>query len=100
MICVLCTSIVKNFLILRGSIVIGESLKTSMALGFQGTAHETHFVSLKHRLEQIHTTVIHNMLKLIITWVVMETTVVQMCLVNFNWTLLVTHHEFLERQEA
>ena len=96
----LCASVVEHFLILRGSVVVCEGLKASMALWFQSTAHQANFVGLKHGLEEIHTTVVHNMLELIVTWVIVETTVVQMCFVVLNWTLLVTHHEFLERQEA
>ena len=40
------------------------------------------------------------MLKLIVAWVIVETAIVQMRLIDLDWALLVAHHELLERQEA
>jgi len=44
--------------------------------------------------------VVENAFELMITWVVVETSIVQMSLFDFNWASFITHHEFLEGQET
>jgi hypothetical protein len=43
---------------------------------------------------------IKNTLNLIITWIIEETSIVEMSFINLNWASFIAHHKLLERQEA
>ena len=90
----------KNFSVFVGAISVCKLLKSVVALGFQGTTHQSNFVHFKHRFEEVRAAIVHDCLKLVKAWVVVEATVDKMSLVNLDWAPLVAHHELLERQEA
>ena len=86
--------------ILEGSIGIWKLLESVVSLWLLSSGHESNLVHLEHWLEEIRTTMVHNTLELLIAWVVPETIVVQMGLVDLDWGSLIAHHELLERKEA
>ena len=86
--------------ILEGSIGIWKLLESVVSLWLLSTGHESNLVHLEHWLEEIRTAMVHNTLELLIAWVVPETIVVQMGLVDLDWGSLIAHHELLERKEA
>ena len=71
-----------------------------MTLRLQGSLHQADLVHFEQRLEKIGTALIEDHLELAVAWVVVETIVMQVCLVDLHWTPLVAHHELLERQKA
>jgi hypothetical protein len=90
----------KNFSILETSIGIWKLLKSVVSLWLLSSRHQSDLVHLEHWLKKIGTAVVHDTLELLIAWVVPETVVVKMGLVDFDWGSLVAHHELLEGQET
>ena len=43
---------------------------------------------------------VKNAFELVIAWVIMETAIMQVSLLDFDGTSFIAHHEFLERQDA
>ena len=90
----------ENFFVLGRTVHVCECLQSGMALWFQCSRHQPDFVHFKHWLKQICTARIHDVLKLIVAGIIMETTVVQMGLVNLDWAPFIAHHKLLESEEA
>lgn len=75
-------------------------MKSSITLSFLGTRHQSHLVHLEQGLKKIRTAMIQNVLEWTETWVVEETSIVEVGLVNLDWASLVADHVFLEGEEA
>ena len=73
--------------ILEGSIGIWKLLESVVSLWLLSSGHESNLVHLEHWLEEIRTTMVHNTLELLIAWVVPETIVVQVALVNTDMAI-------------
>ena len=93
-------SVVQDFSIFEGSILVWELLQSGVALWLLGSRHESDLVHFEHGLKKITTTVVENTLELVVAWVVPETIVVEVGLVDLDRASLVAHHEFLELEEA
>jgi hypothetical protein len=75
-------------------------LESDVALGLLGAAHQSHLVDLKQGFEQIWSAVVEQVLNLVVAWILPESLVVEVSLVNLDWTSLVAQHELLEIQET
>jgi hypothetical protein len=91
---------VQHFSILERSVLIWELLQSGVSLWLLGSRHQSHFVHFEHWLEKITTAVVENTLELIVAWVIPETIVVKVGLVDLDRASLIAHHEFLELEEA
>ena len=90
----------KDFLIFGTSVKVGERLQPGVALWLERSRHKAYLVHFEHGLEQVLATVIKGGFKLVVAWVVMETSIMQMSLTYLDWASLVAHHELLEGEEA
>ena len=70
--------------ILESSVLVWKLLKSVVSLWLLGSGHQSNLVHLEHWLEEIGTAMVHDTLELLIAWVVPETIVVQMGLVDLD----------------
>ena len=90
----------QNLLVFGTTVLICEGLQSDVTLWLHSTRHKSNLVHFEHRLKKILTTVIKNAFELTIAWIVVEAAILQMRLLNLNWTSLIAKHELLESKEA
>ena len=64
------------------------------------TREQSGTIEFEEWFEKIGTTRFHDLLDLIVAWIVEETVIVQVSLVELDWAAIVTKHKLLERHEA
>ena len=90
----------EHFSVLERAVAVWMINGSGNALWLLGSGHKSSLIHFEHWLEHIFTTVVHDVFESIVARIVEETHVVEMALINFDWTSIVAHHKLLERQMA
>ena len=91
---------VQSLAIAESTIRIDKSMNTVVSLRLKLTRHQSNSVNFEHRLEQVSTTSVHHQLYFIVAWVFPEAVVVEISLIELDWTAFITKHEFVVRKET